>query len=675
MIKIETNKTVHFVTTVFIDKSESIFETMFDFEFRKKETMSSSDNPSSGKDDKKPTAPPKKARSSFAEFRKSLGGGKKKPESADSGEDEILVIEKSSSKQKLTDPSPIATPTGSKKEIIEESKADPVKEDEKQAKGEPSEPEISLKPAKTDKTVKKDITSSPPQSRLPTAAPKRKESKAEISEDEKEDREEKADFGESVPVKKDAITKPTKEERTTTNKTELKPKIFEQSKIEKEAVNEAENLKAKSTPIADPASKNKEKDAPPKDEIGPAEVGSPKMKEPEPRTKAPSVLSTKSSEGNPEKDLVEGVKSVDQEKAKNPEKEPIEEKNEKQPIEVKEPEKPKNEGEDSSSTSKDKSGGGLLSWFGGKSKDKAKDKELEKETDKTKEKDKSEGESKNKEEDKSKSESPDMSRFTKEGGKLETPQSDKADVSKKTEEVMDIAERSPFPEPSTPKDSRSHLKSATSSPRAERGKISTPSPPEEKHVIGEDEKKLTTPPLSRPSETKGAEPPLATSSPGDSVKRDSPRNIETKSKDSPKTSNKEADVNDATSIPAAHPEPIKKKGFIQNLFDNSSLFNVMSKRPVHPSKTKDPEKVQSAAATEKYRRTTAVDHATAIQAAWRGKKARKWLKIRHLASISIQRIYRGVLERKKTLPSLSIKREKNLIKQEQKQRMRYDSKL
>lgn len=637
--------------------------------------MSSSDNPPSGKEDKKPTAPPKKARSSFAEFRKSLGGGKKKPESADSGEDEILVIEKSSSKQKLTDPSPIPTPTGSKKEILEESKADPVKKEEKQAKGEPSEPEISIKPAIIDITVKKDLTSSPPQSRLPTAAPKRKESKADISEDEKEDREEKADFGETVAVKKESIANQTEDERTKTIKTELKPKI-EQPKIEKEAVNEAENLKAKSIPTADPArndSKSKEKDAPPKDQTGPAEVGSPKMKEAEPRTKAPSVLLTKSPEGNPEKDVGEGVKSVDQEKAKNPEKEPIKEKSEKEPIEVKEPEKPKNEGEDSSSTSKDKSGGGLLSWFGGKSKDKAKDKESEKETDKNKAKDKSEGEGKNKEEDQSKSKLPDASPPTKEGGKVETPQTTKLDVSKKTEKEMGIAEKSPLPEPSTPTDGRSHLKSTTSSPRAEMEKINTPSPSEGKHVVGEDEKKSTTPPLSRPSETKGAETPLATSSPGDSGKRNSPRNIETKSKDSPKTSNKEANVNDATSIPAANPEPIKKKGFIQNLFDNSSLFNVMSKRPVHPSKTKDPEKVQSAAATEKYRRTTAVDHATAIQAAWRGKKARKWLKIRHLASISIQRIYRGVLERKKTLPSLSIKREKIIIKQEQKQRMRSNS--
>ena len=62
----------------------------------------------------------------------------------------------------------------------------------------------------------------------------------------------------------------------------------------------------------------------------------------------------------------------------------------------------------------------------------------------------------------------------------------------------------------------------------------------------------------------------------------------------------------------------EKRSYFQNMFDNLSLSNVIGKRPIHPSKTNNPETIRQSTGT-KNRKTTAVEHATVIQSAWRGK--------------------------------------------------------
>jgi hypothetical protein len=123
-------------------------------------------------------------------------------------------------------------------------------------------------------------------------------------------------------------------------------------------------------------------------------------------------------------------------------------------------------------------------------------------------------------------------------------------------------------------------------------------------------------------------------------------------------------------INAKEPEKKKKGGYFSNLFENTTFYNkTMGQRPAHPVKSAN--KADAAASEgKKYRRTTADEHATAIQSAWHKMKTRKWIKIRIIAVTLIQKLSRGVLTRKKMISALRSKREKDEFSKNRKERLR-----
>jgi hypothetical protein len=52
------------------------------------------------------------------------------------------------------------------------------------------------------------------------------------------------------------------------------------------------------------------------------------------------------------------------------------------------------------------------------------------------------------------------------------------------------------------------------------------------------------------------------------------------------------------------------------------------------------------------------------------RKTRKWLRVRNIAAMIIQKVYRGVSDRSRYLPLLQSKREKDRLKKQQKERMK-----